>query len=217
MVRESVKKKSWTRRTRPRAAWRTKLPQYSRKITLGRSYEKKAIDTTINSAINTTGVITLINGCARGDALNERIGRATHMQSVYVRGLVDANATTGIAQIARVLIVYDRQANGVAPAITDILTHVHPYGHVNLSNSLRFSVIADQDYEIYDRTNGGDVDRSINIYRKLDLPVHYNSGDAGTVADITTGALYLIGLTNAAIGDTDSTMQVQARVRYTDA
>lgn len=178
--------------------------------------ELKADDTTVSANFNTTGEVTLINGIARGDALNERIDRKIFLKSVYIHGYVFPTDTTGVAQAVRYLIVYDKQTNAATPAVTDILTSATPYAHLNLSNALRFKVLADETIGLSDATGTSTDYKPIKCYRKINLPQHFNNGDAGTVADITTGALFLVCVGSEAAGVTDAEGAMGCRVRYID-
>lgn len=196
-----------------------RMQSYSRRpmIPQGPSGERKAIDVDSSYECSTTGSIAIINPCARGDALNERIGRKTFLRSLYLRGLISPTLTTGISQTGRVLVVYDSQPNGALPAITDVLNAVHTLSHLNLSNSLRFRVVYDQSFGLTDATGTSNKYETFEAFRKLNLPVHYNSGDAGTIADITTGSLLIITVGSVASGATDAVATIRTRVRYTDA
>lgn len=179
--------------------------------------ELKAIDTNIAYDINSTGTITLINGCARGDGLADRIGRKTFMKSVQMRLYAAPTASTGLEQMGRVLVVYDKQANASATTIADVLTSASVFAFPNLSGALRYQIIMDQVFPLTDNTGTSGLPHVMNEFRSLKLPVHYNAGDAGTIADITTGALYVITLGNLSAGTTDATANISTRVRYTDA
>ena len=61
--------------------------------------------------------ITVLNDVAQGTTAITRLGRKILMKSVLVQGTLTNSSGQG-----RILIVYDRQANGVAPAATDVLT-----------------------------------------------------------------------------------------------
>jgi len=59
-------------------------------------------------------------------------------------------------------------------------------------------------------------ERMFKFYRRLAHPVTFNSGDAGTVADITTGSLYLIYIGSIAAGATAGSIVGHCRIRYSD-
>ena len=56
----------------------------------------------------------------------------------------------------------------------------------------------------------------IKWYRRLNHPVTFNAGDAGTVADITTGSLYFLVVGSEAAGATAGTVSGRVRVRFDD-
>jgi len=119
--------------------------------------------------------------------------------------------------MGRVVIVYDKQPNATATTIGDVLTLSNVFAFPNLAGTLRYQIVLDQVFPLTNNTGTSGMPFVMNEYRKLKLPVHYNSGDAGTVADITTGALYVITLGNLASGTTDAQANISTRVRYTDA
>lgn len=178
--------------------------------------EKKAASLADGLDLNTTGEILLLNGIARGDALNERIGRKVMLKSITFRGIAESTGGTGVAQMGRLIVVYDKQTNATEPAITDILDSAHAASLMNLSNSNRFKVLIDVMIPIRDRTSTNGDSVPVYEYRNLNLPMHFNSGDAGTVGDIISGAIWAIGVGNVAVGATDGNLSFRSRVRYTD-
>lgn len=73
------------------------------------------------AAASTFGSGVLLNGLANGNDASSRIGRKVTIKSLYLRWSQLFIAGAGGAGSIRVLIVYDKQANAAAPAITDIL------------------------------------------------------------------------------------------------
>ena len=177
--------------------------------------ELKAVDTTINSAIDSTGYVHLLNGIARGDDINERNGRQVLMKSVQISWLSFATAATGVDQVHRVVLVYDRQANATALTWNDVFGSSSIHYPRNLENRKRFKILMDQSYVINAAGEPG-TGRVEKFYRKLAHPVTFNAGDAGTIADITTGSLYLMWTSSVGAGATAGTIQGRARVRYSD-
>ncbi len=70
--------------------------------------------------IISTGSFTLLNGIAAGTSLGERNGRHATLRSLQCRGIVRLKSTE-TTQVVRMVIFYDRQANGAAPTATDLL------------------------------------------------------------------------------------------------
>lgn len=180
--------------------------------------ESKNIDTTISIATQfpiavTTGVVTLLNGVTTGTAANTRIGRKIVMKSILLRMSIVKGATTAGEGNMRVMIVYDKQSNQSSPPSSEILSPDSIAGLNNLNNVDRFKIITDKFYSF------GIVDNTaINIqkYKKLNLPVQYNAGAAGTIGDIQTGALYLVTYTNGNYSVAAPTGQAMIRLRFLD-
>lgn len=181
--------------------------------------EFKSADTTWSVGVNTSSSVFLVNGIARGDEINERNGREVVMKSVQIKGYVTATSATGSPQLARVALVYDRQTNGSALTAAQVFTSVLPWQPRNLENRRRFKIMMDKYISVPSRVTGdssGPVFVPFEFYRKLDHPITFNSGDAGTVADITTGSMYLVFMSNVASGTTDAVSEGSCRIRYQD-
>lgn len=190
---------------------------------VGRSKpETNAIDTqlgTTAAALQVTatppaGSLVLINSIAAGDDINNRDGREVMLKSFEVRGIIyeAAGAAAHAASLGRILVVYDNQPNGAAPANIDILSDTaataisdtNPAGvlFMNLNNRKRFKVLAAEDYS-FGTVGASNVETEaaypVSIYRKCNLPCVFSSSSSG-IGAITTGALYvfLVGTTGAA-------------------
>lgn len=181
--------------------------------------EFKAIDRAAgNYAVDTAGVFALLNGCGLGSDIGDRIGRQILLRSVLVEGYIQSLPGSGVDQVGRVLIVYDRQSNGVLPAITDILAGAGVAAVTaprNLSNRHRFKIMFDQRFAL-NASGESDAIKLVKFYRRLRHPVEFNAGDAGTIADIISGALIQVTIGSTPPGATAASMTVCTRVRYTD-
>lgn len=125
-----------------------------------------------------------------------------------------AAATFGCG--VRWLIVLDRQVNGVAAAVGDILFPTSTeVGMRSLDKRKRFKTLLDKYTTLSILGQTGDV-RMVHTYIKLKRPLitEFNSGTAGTVADIVTNALYFIIMTNTSTAVPSYT--ARTRLRYTD-
>ena len=133
--------------------------------------------------------ITVLNDVAQGTTAITRLKRKILMKSVLVQGTLTNSSGQG-----RILIVYDRQANGAAPAATDVLTSNTIMAIQNLDNRDRFIILADifpyaQDETLAAGNNGSGL-RGIMAYKryiKCNLETIYG-GNAGTIADINSGS-----------------------------
>lgn len=172
----------------------------------------------------------------QGAAAFNRIGQKITLKSLRVRGVV-TNILTSVQQMARIIIVYDRQANAALPIWTDVIGAVVSGGGpsstimdgIQLANRDRFIILADEQYNLPSVTNTTGVltnmaypqeknpsmfnfDRFIKL---KDMETHFNNTNGGTFADIQTGSLSLF----FAVQTTDSSWSLtwSARTRYTDA
>jgi len=206
-------KQSTVRALRPRALLRTGglLPYPS-------NIERKFFDTAVNTDATVTATMTCVNAMVMGTTAITRIGRRILMKSLHIRGTIQREdpATTS-TQTLRLAVFYDRQPNGAATvaAWTTIFDTATVNTFRNMENAGRFFCLMD---EMIDLTaiNGGNADISFEKYLKFNLPVYYNAGNAGNVADISTGSLIFAYLGNQAAGVDDINMDFKMRIRYTD-
>lgn len=192
--------------------------------------ERKVND--INSTlyqVNTTGSVTLLCCPSLGSDMNNRIGRKIMLKSCYIRGRVYLESITAAQnnpQQARMMIVYDQQPNGVAPAITDLLVESLPTSQLNLNNRDRFKILCDKEYvfdwSIYSNTatqavaTAGRCIHLVKKYKKLNLETIFNAVNGGSIADIASGALFMVWIGSVVTGSTDCNAYVSTRVRYSD-
>lgn len=155
--------------------------------------------------------VTLQNIVRQGSAYNQRIGNKYVIKSIYVRytwGLGDAEVKGAIGRIA---LVYDRQPRGVALTMLNVFNTANIYGMINLDPQYRGRFIV-----LYDEVIDGDnyVNHKYKqIFIKKDLPVHCNA-DAGTIADIQVGSIYMIYYTNS--NSANATLDWNFRIRFVD-
>jgi hypothetical protein len=166
-------------------------------------------------ASNTTGAVTLLNGIAPGTSMAQRVGHVIHMSYLDMRCYTTVTAGTGVDQTHRVLLVLDKQCNGAAPAVTDVLTYASTMSPYNLYNRKRFLILMDRTFNLNAVAQGGSH-KSWNVHKSIPYEVTYNAGTAGTVADIITNSLYLVIVGSEAAGVTAGTSNVYSRLRFSD-
>lgn len=188
--------------------------------------EFKARDTASGAytAADWTGAIALLNGVPRGDDIEERTGRQITMRSLElcVEFRNAPPGSTPVPTLIRAMIVYDKQPNGTALTTAQVLNVVGTLNAAisprNLEYRSRFQVIRDTRSTLpsAELTDYRDGPKYFKYYGTMNLPVTYNSGDAGTVADITTGSLYLIVISDANPAGALPSFTYTSRLRYTD-
>lgn len=193
--------------------------------------EKKVSDIGVGSLqVNTTGTVTLLHIPTLGTDYTNRIGRKTLCKSIYVRGRVNlesaTNYTGGVlvaAQSARMIVFEDCQPNGAAPGVTDLLVSADPSSQLNLNNRDRFKILKDKVWFMDGMSttstsaSQGRQGYSFKIYKKLNVETIFNATNGGTIADITSGALFMLWIGSAAAGvNTDTNASLSTRVRFID-
>lgn len=119
---------------------------------------------------------------------------------VYMTGLnldftlVNTEAT---GSECRVMVVYDRQCNGAAMTLAQLLEQsvstnsVHYNCPLMVESMDRFQVLYDEIFVLPSVNTGSDSHRTVML--KLSHPTQYYQGlNSATVSDISTGSLYLV-------------------------
>lgn len=87
-------------------------------------YMVKTKFTTQSVLYNTAGTFILLNGLVRGSTDGTRVGRRIKLMQLHYKGQVMAPVATGTCDALRMVLVYDRGANGALPGATDVLQEV---------------------------------------------------------------------------------------------
>lgn len=172
-----------------------------------------------------TAQLELLNGLTQGTDSITRIGRKICMKSIQGRWTFTLQNTAAgvfpaglVGGQVRLLIVYDKQANGAAPAATDILQGTGIIqAPLNLNNRERFIVLVDK----FITLDPNDMQSGmIRFYKKLPRDardVIFNAGNAGTIGDIQTGSVYALWQCSAqATAGTTLSGALYNRIRFLD-
>jgi len=235
-----------TKRYRPSAASRALIrPMPMRSSARARSnlrtggfigIENKFYDTGINSTTvpqTTAGAemdpaanVSCLNAIAQGDGESNRDGRQCKLTSIQVKGYVargtsSDGADVAISPLVRVLIVWDKQTNGVQLNSEDVLQDA-AFDDVNsLRNAQymrRFQVLYDQTFELGPLTAGTDGANTISqagptkrfdFYKKINIPVNF-TGTTADIANITDNSIHVMAIASGG----SCTIGYQARVRF---
>lgn len=201
------------------------VPRYAgfapRNFSLG---EWKFLDLHASFSVSTTPALILVNGMQQGTSASTRVGSKIAIRSLEYRSYLQSPSGTGDEQLCRIMFILDRQPNGAAPtAITDILVESTVTSPRNLANRKRFKIMWDKTYTIGDPAGenvntGCPTSRFLKFYMKFRRPivVDYNSGNAGTIADISTNSVYMCTVGTSIAGNGAAAGVYFTRIRFTD-
>jgi len=171
---------------------------------------------------DTTGTVTCLNLIAEGDDDINRDGRQAFIVSAQIRGRVAPVDDTTLAQLVRVLLVWDNAARGALPTVADILTASTSQSFTLVDNTQRFSVLRDWHYVLGAVNNtatqafaGSPTVHCINEYVKIGQTAQYN-GTAAAITSIQNGSLLMVTIGDVATASA-ATVSVATRVRFLDA
>lgn len=177
--------------------------------------EVKSVDTSNALATDTTGAIALLNGIVPGVGFSQRVGRQVRCHGLDLNVKCAVTAGTGVDQTVRCLVVQDRQSNGAAPLITDVLTAVGTVTFPNLINQARFKILRDVVLDLNATAEAGSI-KSFRLRLPLKAVTQFNDGVAGTVADIVTNSIFVMVMGSIVAGALASTSTVNCRYRFSD-
>lgn len=188
-----------------------------------KTQEKKTIDVDpTNFTVTSTASSALLNGTAIGTDFTDRIGRKIIMKSLYIRFFLQPQDSVTQDNQTRILIVYDRQSNGAAPIITDVLKSSSPMAQVNLNNRDRFQILWDKCWFMGASNNTATqaVSPSPNgfcgkKFKRLNHEVLYG-GTTSAIASIQTGSIYIFALSDRAATD-GALFSYSTRIRFADS
>lgn len=188
-----------------------------RRAPLYKNLEFKSFDVAgaLSMVLDSTGQVDVLNTMVQGNDINNRIGRQVNIRSIEIRAVAQATAATGTRQECLTMLVWDRDPDGVLGTIAQMLNTSNVNSARLLTQRDRFVVLRRWNYVIYPDTIVNNS-RTLRYYKRHNLKVTYNAGNAGSIADIQKGALYLVTLGQNVAGNTAGTLTYQCRLRYLD-
>ncbi len=204
-------------RPRPPGFNRRLGPKYSTAL------EHKWRDSTIAASTpnrnETAPVISFVGGIGQGNGDEDRIGNQITIHSIAFKIAGRPQAGTDAPVSYRIFLVYDRQTNGAAPIITDLLTSTTtPFSFNNMDNRFRFKTLWTSGlFQLeHEASASGQELYWTEVFMNCHLPVQYGTTGAN-VGDIQTGSLHMVWISNAATAAANAhTFQLGLRVRFTD-
>lgn len=156
---------------------------------------------------------------AQGVGSFQRIGREVTLKSIQIRASIHANTASTMADV-RLVLVYDKQANGTDLSFTSVFDTQTVESFPKLENSKRFVILWDKNMTILSNTTtpvNDNVLRTIDFYKKVNLKQLY-SGTGSSYTDLQTGSLYLMAICDVPVGagTVQPSWTGMMRVRYVD-
>lgn len=155
----------------------------------------------------------LLNGVATGDDGVSRDGRKVLFKKILVKALHKVANTSNGTSMFRFVIVYDKQANGAAPAITDVFTEDYFLTTNNLGNVDRFVIL--KDWITKPMTVDGPEATAETKSKSTQMETLY-SGTTNAITSISSGAIWLFCCSAGTETTAAPTTQMRIRLRFID-
>lgn len=175
-------------------------------------------------AVSTTNVINLLNGLQTGDTAAIRTGGKVRITKIQVLGDIRLSTTaTNGTDRGKLTLYIDKQTNGAAGLYstdTDASSLYTPASYPFFKTNAwqdAYYVIRELDWVLDANYSGQQNTFNFKWDVPIDRIIHYNSGNAGTVADIVTNAFYLGYRGSIAAGAAASGITFRSRIYYTDS
>ncbi len=196
----------------------------------GPDAELKFHDVDLDDAvIDTAGTVTpTVNIIPQDVTEKTRVGRKCTIKSIGWRYRIslpeiDAVATPQLADVVRVIMYLDKQANGATAAVTDLLESANFQSFNNLANKSRFRVLHDAMYDLNYLTLASDnaavvssasINRSGEFFKKCNIPIEFDdTATTGAIGTIRSNNLGVLLISSAGVAGFDS----KIRLRFSDA
>lgn len=179
-------------------------------------------------SVTTTGIIEQeVAAIAQGGGADQKIGSKVTLRSWNLRFSFIQPAIQGgtvgqatAANTVRAILFIDRQTNGAAATVLDILEAQDEIAFNNLTNKHRFRILADKWIDFPNNGlvwNGTNYDKcghrkTISFHKKFALP-QMSDGPNAQIGDIQDYSLGFLIISNS----TTLTYNWESRVRFSDA
>lgn len=188
--------------------------------TLNGRIEKKFFDSGagFTTAVQAGAIVSNILAIAQGTTEITRVGGKINVVNFNLRGQVRGLTATGVPGAFRYIVFWDKQCNGAAPAVTDVLATAELNSFLNMDNVDRFQVIKDKIVI----NNFGAISPTPLWYLntvlmkcnyKCNVPIHYSS-TTGAIAEIKSNNLCILLISERS---TSIEYGFKWRVKFTDA
>lgn len=170
--------------------------------------ELKFVDTNNTFNPSSSGTVSYLSGMATGTDDSERIGNSILAHDNYIR-LSCAFNTSASATFVRIILICDKECDGVAPVVTNVLQTASPYSPLNQDFSDRFVVIWDKFFS----QDPQKLTMATKKYTTTPFHIKYDGSTSG-VASAKENNIFMLSITNEATNT--PTIVYYNRFRYYD-
>lgn len=177
--------------------------------------ESKYNEALINAtAVDNTGAYTvLFNGLSISASSIGRIGQQICNKNLCWRAQIQRATTTPLDTSLRIIIFYDKQTNGSLPVWTTLMDITSIVSLYSMDNKDRFVVLSDKQYSVNSNQTQIMDKGFINLKR---VSTRYDTGNTGAVADIITGGIFALAISNTSVVASQPLLTFSWRLKFTD-
>jgi len=196
----------------------------------GNTTEDKFFDFNHVSAVVSSGgfISPSINLIVQGTGENERVGRKITIKKINVRFTVALGiGSAGGGDVIRCMLVLDKQCNGTAATVGQVLHDIEYDSFNNLSNKRRFRVLSDKFYTLNHPAGAGSAPADVvtnvfaddkkyeAVYKDVNVPIEFDQAGAPavTIANVRSNNIFLLLHSRSGLG----LVKYKSRIRYSDA
>ncbi len=164
------------------------------------------------------GALFLINGIAQGTDFFERIATTVVLKTIQLKMVFRVSqASQVLSTVYSMDLIWDFQANGVAPAITDIYDSISPFSFRALATRRRFRVLYSTGPFILGEASSPNQPDSFawQVFINLKAQTTYEGG-SNLIASLGTGACWIVIRTDGVTPQVLHSFSGESRVRYTE-
>lgn len=150
--------------------------------------EDKYLDISSSTVTAGTWTYVLLNPLSQGVTPNTRIGQSVKCVGLEVRCTVFCNSASTAFQTVRFMVFKDKQANGALPGATDVygsgVLTPRTVGYIS-----RFTILFERTM-CFSPTSSDGIN-SFDFITRQDWHQEFNTGNSGTITDITENSCYV--------------------------
>ena len=175
--------------------------------------EKKYVDNDYsNTSVGSTGnLIATYTTMAQGLGDQARMGNTIKGKSISGK-IIATKSTIPTTTQLRLLWVLDKECDGAAPVLSDVLDSVNTLAGVNRNFSKRFVILKDK---LVTLSSGGNDIRSMKFFFPTDFHIHFD-GSTSAITDAKENHVFLYAISDSIGGSSYPIVSHWGRFNYYD-